>query len=146
MSLAADITKSEHPIILEPSYGSDLPSTDFGEGLSPRSEDEFVVLTWQERNIYTVLKSTMQILTEESLPLEIREGWGVTADESQVNENGYYQLYISDGSSYIYLVDGESLEVTGSIRVYDADDKSFIDNLNELEYANGYLYANIWMT
>ena len=68
----------------------ELDWSDFGEGLSPRSADEFVVLTWQERKIYTVSRSTMEILTTEVLPSEIDEGWGVTADESVVNQNGFY--------------------------------------------------------
>lgn len=61
---------------------TNLPSTDFGEGLSPRSASEFVVLTWQERKIYTVERSTMDIQSIESLDNAISEGWGVTADES----------------------------------------------------------------
>lgn len=42
------------------------------------------------------------------------------------------------------MVDGDSLEVTDSIHVYDSFSSHYVDNLNELEYANGYLYANKW--
>ena len=85
----------------------------------------------------------MTIKTTFALPQPIREGWGVTADESKVNNNGFYQLYISDGTSTIYLVDGETLIVQSSITVRDG--VTPIANLNELEFANGYIYASVWM-
>ena len=89
----------------------------FAEGLSPRSASEFVLLTWKARIIYTIDRQSMKVLSENTLDSQIAEGWGVTADESQVNSNGYYQLYITDGSEYVYLVDGESLKVTSKVRV-----------------------------
>ena len=67
-----------------------LPPTDFAEGLSPRSASEFVLLTWQERKIYTLDRTTLDFNNFYTLPSEIKEGWGVTADESKVNSNGYY--------------------------------------------------------
>ena len=56
-------------------------------------------------------RETMDFISTHTLDSQISEGWGVTADESNVDANGFYQLYISDGSSYIYLVDGDSLTV-----------------------------------
>ena len=46
-------------VILEPDIVTPLKDVDFGEGLSPRSATEFVVLTWQERRIYTVRRSDL---------------------------------------------------------------------------------------
>ena len=78
------------------------------------------------------------------LPSQIKEGWGVTADESKVNANGFYQLFISDGTSTIYLVDGQTLTVQSSITVRDG--VTPIDYINELEFANGYIYASVWQS
>ena len=110
--------------------------------MSPRSATEFVLLTWRERKIYTIDRTTLDFIGQYTIPSQIIEGWGVTADESNVNSNGYYQLYVSDGSSYIYLVDGETLSIQSSIRVSDAS--GYIERINELEFANGYIYANVW--
>ena len=51
---------------------------------------------------------------------------------------------MSDGSENIYLVDGQSLQVTDSFRVYDPETDSFVKALNELEFVNGFLFANVW--
>ena len=137
-------------IVLVPTASSDLPGYVFGEGLSPRSATEFVQLTWKAGIIYVISRditgSSFDFIEEATLDSEISEGWGVTADESTVDSSGYYQLYISDGSEYIYKVDGGSLSATGSIHVYDDSTNSYIDNLNELEFVDGHIYANVWQT
>ena len=92
-----------------------LDPEDFGEGLCPRSATEFIVLTWRERRIFAIDRQNLTILQTFELDSQIKEGWGVTADETNVNANGYYQLYISDGTEYIYIVDGETLEVTEKV-------------------------------
>ena len=75
---------------------------------------------------------------------QIKQGWGVTADETKVNQNGFYQLYMTDGSDYIYMVDGETMMVTDKVRVYDPETNAWMENLNELEFVDGYIYANVW--
>lgn len=112
--------------------------------MSPRSANEFVILTWRERVVYIADRSTLAVRAEYSLPSEISEGWGVTADESQPNSNGFYPLYVSDGSDTIFLVDGETMTVTDLITVVDPATGLSVNRLNELEFANGYIYANIW--
>lgn len=121
-----------------------LDPEDFGEGLCPRSATEFVVLTWRERRIYTVDRQNLTILQTFELDSQIVEGWGVTADESNVNANGYYQLYISDGTEFIYMVDGETLQVTEKVQVYDPATNAVVDRINELEFVDGFIYANVW--
>ena len=137
-------------IVLVSTASSDLSGSDFGEGLSPRSATEFVQLTWREQKIYVISRdmngSSFDFIDVATLDSQISEGWGVTADESTVDSSGYYQLYISDGSEYIYKVDGGSLSATGSIHVYDESTNSYIDNLNELEFVDGHIYANVWQT
>lgn len=92
----------------------------FGEGLAPRSESEFALLTYRERVLMTVDRETMKLLGRSySIPEEIKEGWGFTADESVVNENGYYTMYASDGSSNIYEISGETMKVMSTIKVWN---------------------------
>ena len=67
-----------------------MASSDFAEGMSPRSATEFIVLTWRERRMYTVDRTSLDFIHQYTIPHQIVEGWGVTADESNVNSNGYY--------------------------------------------------------
>jgi glutamine cyclotransferase len=62
------------------------------------------------------------------------EGWGLTNNGSQ--------LIMTDGSERIYLRDPSSFEILKTIEVYD--NKGPISNLNELEYIDGKIYANVW--
>lgn len=64
------------------------------------------------------------------------EGWGMTNDGKN--------LYVSVGSSIIYKLDPKSFAVTGQIQVMD--DLGTVDNLNELEYVDGFIYVNKWQT
>ena len=51
---------------------------------------------------------------------------------------------MSDGSSTLYFLDPRTFDITGNIKVYE---KSIpLIRLNELEYINGKIYANIWQT
>ena len=52
------------------------------------------------------------------------------------------QLIISDGSSNLYFVDPETFRVKNTLAVRE-DDKP-VERLNELEYVNGYVYANVY--
>lgn len=62
------------------------------------------------------------------------EGWGLTHDSER--------LIMSDGSSKIYFLDPESMKTIRSITVRFGN--RVVSELNELEYVNGYIYANIW--
>lgn len=64
------------------------------------------------------------------------EGWGLTNDGRS--------LIMSDGTARIRFLDPTSLAVTRTITVQDHDRP--LTNLNELEYINGEIYANIWQT
>ena len=68
----------------------------------------------------------------------------MTANENDVNENGYYTLYASDGTYKIYEIDGETMTVVRKIFVTDPDTNKNIPKINELEYVDGFIYANIW--
>ncbi|MEO1193727.1 MAG: glutaminyl-peptide cyclotransferase [Pseudomonadota bacterium] len=65
-----------------------------------------------------------------------RQGWGLTTDGRH--------LIASDGSSAVVFMDPETFDVERSIRVHDA--YSAVGFLNELEYVEGEIYANVWQT
>ena len=91
-------------MVLVPEKARDLPDDEFGEGLSPINESEFAVLTWRERVIHILDRETMTFSRKHTLPGEINEGWGITADESQPDFKGCFPLYVSDGSDTIFKV------------------------------------------
>ena len=64
------------------------------------------------------------------------EGWGLTHNDKE--------LIRSDGSEKIYFLDSAKLSVTRTITV--TDNGARVKSLNELEYVDGYLYANVYET
>jgi glutamine cyclotransferase len=96
-------------------------------------EDRIYQLTWTSGVGFVYDRQSMQLVREFRYGIE---GWGITHDGDR--------LIVSDGSSNLYFWDPETLLETGRITVRDAGTK--IDNLNELEYINGEIYANVWMT
>lgn len=65
------------------------------------------------------------------------EGWGITTDGKN--------LIMSDGTNLLKIIDPKSYKVIKTIPVVDVNGVP-ISNLNELEYVNGELFANIWMS
>ena len=118
-----------------------MQSRYFGEGLSPRNPSEFVVLTWRENSIFVLNRQSLAMTDRYEFPEGLKEGWGVTAVEEAGDSD--YLLYMSDGSSKIYIVDGDTMTTRSSITVRDSRGQE-VDRINELEYANGFIYANVW--
>lgn len=104
----------------------------FGEG-SVKVGNQIIVLTWQE-NVGLVYDATT--LEEKStFPYQnSREGWGLTYDGKQ--------LLRSDGSNKIWLMNAASFKEEGFIEVYD--NNGAVERLNELEFIDGKVYANIY--
>ena len=101
----------------------------FGEGATLVG-DHIVQLTWKEKTgfVYDLqLKQIGQFSFNG-------EGWGLTYDGKQ--------LIQSDGSASLYFVDPQSFLTNGHIDVHDGDTAIIL--LNELEYARGRIYANVW--
>jgi len=109
-----------------------LPQQYFGEGITIFGE-RIVQLTWQSQVGFIYDKTTFQLLGEFSYPTE---GWGIT--------NNGTSLIMSDGSANLYFLNPETYERTGQIQVHDGN--MSIAMLNELEYVNGDIYANVWLT
>jgi glutamine cyclotransferase len=104
----------------------------FGEGITVL-DDRIFQLTWQENTGFVYDQSTFDVLQTFSYP---HEGWGITHDGER--------LIVSDGTSTIRFWDPETLAETGQINVYDHEGP--VIQLNELEYINGEIWANVWLT
>ncbi len=108
-----------------------LPPGDFGEGAA-LADGRIVVLTWREGHGYVydrALKPLQHFIFAG-------EGWGLTWDGQR--------LIQSDGSALLYFVDPHSFVTLGHVGVHDGDQDIY--QLNELEYVNGLVLANIWQT
>lgn len=103
----------------------------FGEGLA-RVGGLLFQLTWQ--NGRALVFSLDSLRNEHELTYD-GEGWGLCYDGKQ--------LVMSDGSDRLALRDPRTFAKTGEIRVHQAGGQPFT-RLNELECANGAIYANIW--
>jgi glutaminyl-peptide cyclotransferase len=110
----------------------------FGEGIAVVGERIFQ-LTWKNQRGFIYDRASFAKQGEFSYPTE---GWGLTYDGSR--------LIMSDGSDTIYFADPEetvrsgALAVTGQIAVRAEGQP--VTRINELEYIDGKIYANIWQT
>ncbi|TWI83951.1 glutamine cyclotransferase [Lacibacter cauensis] len=109
-----------------------LDSAFFGEGITIFN-NKIYRLTWQNRKGYVYDAATFKLLNEFSYN---HEGWGIT-------HNGK-ELIVSDGSSNIYFWDPATCKEIRRISVQD--NNGLKNNINELEFINGYIYANVWQT
>jgi glutaminyl-peptide cyclotransferase len=104
----------------------------FGEGVAILG-DRIFQLTWQNKVGFVYNKSTMKEINKVYYQTE---GWGLTAIGNK--------LVMSDGTNILYFMDPDQFSVVSKIEVYDNEKK--VDQLNELEYINGEIWANIWNT
>jgi glutamine cyclotransferase len=111
----------------------DLPAEYFGEGLTDWASN-LVQLTWKSHKGFVYDRFSFSLL--RTFQYE-GEGWGLTHDEAQ--------LIMSDGTSYLRFLDPKSFREIRRIHITD-DGGHAIENLNELEYVHGEIYANIWQT
>jgi glutamine cyclotransferase len=109
-----------------------LASRYFGEGISIVGERIFQ-LTWQSNIVFVHDLASFETLTSFYHPTE---GWGLTFDGEQ--------LILSDGSANLQFIDPETFQVLRTVEV--TLEGRPIRNLNELEYINGEVWANVWMT
>ena len=110
----------------------DLPEQFFGEGITLFG-DRLYQLTWQSQQGFVYDAETFRQLNTFTYPTE---GWGLTHDGSR--------LIMSDGTPTLYFLDPQSLQEIGRVTVRYGDQP--VVRLNELEYVDGEVYANIWQT
>ncbi len=104
----------------------------FGEGITIFG-DRLIQLTWQARVGFVYDKESFEKLQEFNYPTE---GWGITHDGQR--------LIMSDGTSTLYFWDPQTLAEIDRLEVTDRGEP--VRLLNELEYINGEIYANVWQT
>ena len=103
----------------------------FGEGIT-LFRDRIYQVTWQSKVGFVYDRETFRQINQIYYQ---SEGWGLTTIKDQIA--------MSDGTNVIYFLEPESFTVTSRLEVYD--NEQLVDSLNELEYINGEIWANIWM-
>jgi glutaminyl-peptide cyclotransferase len=103
----------------------------FAEGCA-RLGNELYQITWQEQR---AIIYSFPDLREQKTTIYAGEGWGLTTDGNV--------LYMSTGSDTVYVRDREFAIVR---KIPVRMNGQPVLRLNELEYADGYLYANVWYT
>ena len=101
----------------------------FGEGITI-FDNKIYQLTWQAYTGFVYDKDTFLFMEEFFYNTE---GWGITHNNQQ--------LIISDGTNNLYFLDPSTFEVLKQIQV--SDENGPVNNLNELEFIDGEVYANI---
>lgn len=109
-----------------------LPTQYFGEGIAVLGS-KIYQLTWQNHTAFVYDLATFNQIGQ--FPVD-GEGWGLTTDGQS--------LIMSDGSSEIRFLDPATFQVQRTIDVQQLGQP--ITELNELEYINGEIYANVWQT
>ena len=102
----------------------------FGEGITLVGNELFQI-TWQNSTCFVYDKKTFAPLRQYTYA---GEGWGLTYD-------GAY-IIMSDGSETLTFRDPKTFKEIKTIQVYTHE--GAITKLNELEYIDGFIYANIW--
>lgn len=104
----------------------------FGEGITVLKGKIFQ-LSWQENTGFIYNQSTCALEKTFTYDKKI-EGWGMTNDGKVI--------FQSDGTEKIWTMDPSTQKMINYINVYAGSNK--IKSLNELEYIDGKIYANIW--
>ncbi|QGU02609.1 Glutamine cyclotransferase [Corynebacterium kalinowskii] len=106
---------------------ADLKATEFGEGIA-QTTDAIWQLTWQNGVAYQRDPETLEVIGQASFP---GEGWGLCALDAS--------LYMSDGTESLRVLDSVTFAEKGRVA-------TGVDKLNELECADGAIYANRFLT
>jgi len=109
-----------------------LPAEVFGEGLVDWGE-RLMVLTWQHQTGFVLDLQSFAPIKRFSYA---GEGWGMTRNNRE--------LIMSDGTAELRMLDPQSLAETRRLKV-TAQGRP-VTQLNELEWVDGEIYANIWQT
>jgi glutaminyl-peptide cyclotransferase len=111
---------------------ADLGPEFFGEGIAI-IQNKVIQLTWKSEVGFVYDLKDFHLLRR--FPYS-GEGWGLAT-------NGR-EIYMSDGSSEIRVLDGQTLQERRRIKVHDGP--TAVDQLNELEFVEGEIFANVWQS
>ena len=104
----------------------------YGEGITAHG-NRLIQLTWKDRIGFVYSRVSFELIRTFSYSTE---GWGITQDTAS--------LIMSDGSSVLTRLDPTTFELCGKIEVRDGHRR--VSGLNDLQYARGEIYANVWPT
>ncbi len=107
-----------------------LESRYFGEGITIFG-NRIIQLTWVARTGFVYNRETFERVRSFTYS---SEGWGITHDGRR--------LIVSDGTPMLYFRDPDTFEEVGRVEV--RDEMGPVTRLNELEYVEGEVYANVW--
>lgn len=110
----------------------DLAPEYFGEGIT-FYKSEIVQLTWLSQTGFVYDASDFRLLRQFSYK---GEGWGLTTSGNLI--------FLSDGTAEIRVLDAATLREKRRFTVRDGDKK--VDQLNELEFVEGEMFANVWQS
>jgi glutamine cyclotransferase len=108
---------------------ADFGNQFFGEGLTIL-DGQIYQMSWKEHQVFVYDMNGKLLRTMRNN----REGWGLTHEDGK--------LVASDGSSHIYFIDPRNFATIASIQVRRGGEA--VDDLNELEWVDGKIYANIF--
>lgn len=109
-----------------------LEPAHFGEGIAIAGE-RIVQLTWKSHLGFVYDKTTFALLHRFTYR---GEGWGITHDGQR--------LIMSDGTAVLRFLSAKNYREIGTLGVHD--ERGPVAGLNELEYIQGAIYANVWPT
>ncbi|HEY0898680.1 MAG TPA: glutaminyl-peptide cyclotransferase [Sphingobacteriaceae bacterium] len=112
----------------------DLSNEIFAEGLTLMG-NKLIQLTWQNKFGMIWDKNSLKQLGQFPYQSSM-EGWGLTNDSKR--------LYKSDGSNMLYFLNKDTFREEGYLEVYSNEGP--VDQLNELEYIDGKIYSNIYLS
>ena len=105
----------------------------FGEGITIL-KNKIYQLTWQNNIVYVYdVNNIDKPINTFKWPYQ---GWGLT--------NNGTDLIVSDGTANLYFVNPDDFKLKSTINV--SDNSGSIDSINELEYVDGFVYANVYET
>ena len=118
-----------------------LPQEVFGEGLTVIG-NRIYVITWKSRRMFVFDVNTFDLVLSTTFETFNGEGWGITHDADN-------NLIASDGSDRLSFLStprqpDEVAKKLKEVVVKDAKTGASVQQINELEYVNGYIYANLW--
>ncbi|MBI3350001.1 MAG: glutaminyl-peptide cyclotransferase [Burkholderiales bacterium] len=110
----------------------ELPPEVFGEGITQWG-DRIIGISWQEGTAFVLDLKSFKLWRKFNYP---GEGWGITHNERE--------LIMSDGTAELRFLDPLTFKELKRVRVTAGGRP--VDQLNELEWVNGQVFANIWQT
>ena len=111
----------------------DLDKKYFGEGIT-QLNGKIYQLTYKEEKCFVYDAKTFKKLNELGYK---GEGWGLTNDGKQI--------IMSNGSNNLYYRNAKTFAEENVVAIFDETGKP-LDQINELELVDGFIYANIWQT